>query len=217
MKLSKETIGILKNFSGINSNLFIKSGSNISTISVGKSLVAMATVPEQFTQEFGIYDLSEFLGLVSLFEDPEITFDEDYLTIGSGNHTIRYYSADEGVLVYPKKTPDLPEAEFTFTLTESDISKITKTASVLKTSDFAFVADGKQIKAIVKDKSSKTANSFELVIGETTDTYKISLNIENFKVIPANFTVGIINRRMMNMVADNLSYIVAIETDSVFE
>ena len=40
MKLSSETISVLKNFSTINQNLMVKSGSNICTMSAMKNIVA---------------------------------------------------------------------------------------------------------------------------------------------------------------------------------
>ena len=73
MKLSKETVGLFKNFAGINSNLLLKSGNKLSTISAQKNVMADSTVTETFP-DFGIYDLNEFLGAMSLFEDPELEF-----------------------------------------------------------------------------------------------------------------------------------------------
>ena len=67
MKLSNGTINVLKNFSTINQNLVIKEGSDISTMSAMKNIVAKAKVEEAFTKEFAIYDLNEFLSALSLF------------------------------------------------------------------------------------------------------------------------------------------------------
>ena len=66
MKLSNETLELLKNFSTINQNLLIKAGNTISTMSAMKNIVAKADVAETFTQEVAIYDLNEFLSAVSL-------------------------------------------------------------------------------------------------------------------------------------------------------
>ena len=70
MILSNETQDVLKNFSTINQNLVIKAGSNITTMSAMKNIVAKATVIEDFPKDFAIYDLNEFLAAVSLFEIP---------------------------------------------------------------------------------------------------------------------------------------------------
>ena len=72
MKLSNETVSVLKNFSTINQNLVNKSGNKIATMSAMKNIVAKAEVLEEFPQEFAIYDLNEFLSAISLFSKPEL-------------------------------------------------------------------------------------------------------------------------------------------------
>ena len=81
MKLSKETLSLVKNFSGISSNLLLKQGNTLNTISAQKNVMASTTVSESFPQEFGIYDLNEFLGALTLFEDPELDFRDKYVNI----------------------------------------------------------------------------------------------------------------------------------------
>ena len=69
MKLSNHTTSVLKNFATINQNLVIKEGNEMSTMSAMKNIVARATVEETFPKEIAIYDLNEFLGALSLFEN----------------------------------------------------------------------------------------------------------------------------------------------------
>ena len=80
-KLSKETLAILKNYSQINSNLLVKEGNVINTISPAKNIVSESVVTENFEVEFGIWDLSKLLGTISLFEDPEFEFGEKSMII----------------------------------------------------------------------------------------------------------------------------------------
>ena len=65
MKLSKETIEVLKNFSGINQSIVVKEGNKLKTVNSLKNILAHATVEEDFPKEFAIYDLTRFLGLIS--------------------------------------------------------------------------------------------------------------------------------------------------------
>ena len=81
MKLSKETVGIFKNFAGINSNLLLKQGNKIATISAQKNVMSDTVVTETFPSDFGIYDLNEFLGAMSLFDDPELDFYKEILDL----------------------------------------------------------------------------------------------------------------------------------------
>jgi hypothetical protein len=44
--ISKDTLNILKNFSGINSNLYVKPGSKLTTMSPTKNIMAEVEVEE---------------------------------------------------------------------------------------------------------------------------------------------------------------------------
>ena len=77
MKISKETIEVLKNFSAINPNLVIKEGNNLSTIADAKNIMASVVVKESFDSEVGIYDLNEFLSALNLIDDPDLNFGEN--------------------------------------------------------------------------------------------------------------------------------------------
>ena len=69
MKLSDKTINLLKNFSTINQSILFKQGSRLRTISVMKNILAEATITEELPQDFGIYDLGQFLNCL-LYTSP---------------------------------------------------------------------------------------------------------------------------------------------------
>ena len=81
MQISSETLNILKNYSSICSNLYVKPGNKIRSLAPTMNVMAEATVPEDFPVEFGIYDLSQFLSTVSLFKDPNFDFQEKMVVI----------------------------------------------------------------------------------------------------------------------------------------
>ena len=83
MKLNENTKDILKNFSEINTNILIKPGNQLATISTMRNIFAKATISESFEKEFGIYDLNEFLSVVSSLNKPEITLQDKFMTIAS--------------------------------------------------------------------------------------------------------------------------------------
>mgnify|MGYP003344723016 CR=1 FL=1 len=135
MKLSKETLALLKNFAGINSNLLLKDGGKLSTISAQKNIMASASVTESLPSEFGIYDLNEFLGALSLFDDPELTFTDKFVTMKEGAAHIKYYAADKSVLSYPQKDITFPSSDIDFNLPSATLTQIIRTASVLRASE----------------------------------------------------------------------------------
>jgi hypothetical protein len=88
MKLSTNTLSVLKNFSIINEGIYVKKGNVVETISKQKNILARAELPESFDNEFGIYDLNKFLGVISLQKDnPEIEFDDKHTQRWGGGFT----------------------------------------------------------------------------------------------------------------------------------
>ena len=78
MKLSNDTIEILKNFSQINQSIAVEAGHKLRTFSVAENILAEANVTEAFPQDFAIYDLSEFLGNMSLMVGADMQFGAEH-------------------------------------------------------------------------------------------------------------------------------------------
>jgi len=219
MQLSKETLNKLKNFAEINQNLLIKPGPNLTTLSNGKTVMATAVVTEDFgvtERGFGIYDLNEFLGIVSLFETPDLSFSEKYVTISEGKTSIKYFAADQNVLTFPTKELVFPTPEIEFTMTSNILQSIRKVAAVLKTSDISIVGDGAEIKFQAGDKKNATANAYSSIIGETDKEFVVNLKVDNIKLLPGDYNVQISSKKICKFSNDDLVYFIAAESDSTF-
>jgi len=217
MKLSKETVGLIKNFAGINSNLLLKSGNKLATISAQKNVMADAVVTETFP-DFGIYDLNEFLGAMSLFEDPELTFSDKWVTIEQGGSSIKYFAADASVLTAPQKAITFPDPEIEFNMSATMLSMIQRTASVLRSSDVSIVGDGSTMSVVVGDKKNATGNSYNATVGASEKKFKVNLKVENLKMIPGDYAVSVSSKKISRFKgAGDLVYYVAVEADSTFE
>lgn len=217
MKLSKETVGLIKNFAGINSNLLLKSGNKLATISAQKNVMADAVVTESFP-DFGIYDLNEFLGAMSLFEDPELTFNDKWVTIEQGGNSIKYFAADASVLTAPQKAITFPDPEIEFNMSATMLSMIQRTASVLRASDVSIVGDGSTMSVVVGDKKNATGNSYNSTVGASDKKFKVNLKVENLKMIPGDYAVSVSSKKISRFKgAGDLVYYVAVEADSSFE
>ena len=133
MKISTETLNILKNFSTINSSLVVKQGNTIRTISPAKNILAKFECPENFINDFAVYDLNEFLGGLSLFKDPDFDFtDPSCLLIKSGKSKVKYFFSDPSVITAPpEKDIVLPTVDVEFTLTEEVLSSLLRAASAV--------------------------------------------------------------------------------------
>ena len=92
MKLSDRTINLLKNFASINQSILFKQGNQLRTISVMKNILAEANIDEDFPQDFGVYDLSQFLNSLGLFQEPELNFTgQSYVNIKEGKQRSKYF------------------------------------------------------------------------------------------------------------------------------
>ena len=218
MKLSKDTVNLFKNFASINSNILLKSGNEISTISAQKNVMSDTTVTETFPREFGIYDLNEFLGAMSLFDDPELDFQEKYVTIKEGGNSIKYFAADASVLTVPTRKISFPDAEIEFTLTATMLNMIHRTASVLRATDLQIIGDGEKISVQVGDKKNLTGNSYSSHVGNTDKTFQANLKVENMKMLPGDYLVSISSKKISRVksTASELVYYVPVEADSTF-
>ena len=220
MKLSKDTLAIIKNYAAINSNLLLKPGNKLSTITAGLStIMSTVTVAETFDTQFGIYDVNEFLGVMSLFEDPDLEFSEKWVTISQGKGSIKYFGASENAMTVPKKDIIFPDAEVNFTLEANVYSMILKTAAILKSSDVAFIGDGSTISVVVADKKNATGNAYNYTLGTTTLNFRVNLKIENLKMLPGDYEASISSKKISRFKskAADLVYYVAVEADSTFE
>lgn len=220
MKLSKPTVALLKNFSAINGNLVIKPGNVLSTISAAKSIYAQATVPETFPLQFGIYDLNQFIVVLSLFEDPSIEFGEKFAIISEGNRKVKYFCADTEVLTYPVKEIKSPNADVEFFLSTDDLQMIMKTSSALGAGDVSFVGNNGVVTVVITDRKNSAANSFANQLGQVQggglDTFTANLKTENLKFVPGDYTVEISSKRAAIFTSGDVSYMVAMESDSTF-
>ena len=81
MELNENILTVLKNFSTINQNILIEEGNEIKTISEAKNVLAKAIVNQQFPKRFGVYDLNEFINVLSLVDTPNLEFQDNYINI----------------------------------------------------------------------------------------------------------------------------------------
>jgi hypothetical protein len=219
MELSKETLTLIKNFAAINGSIMLKAGTRLSTISEGKNVMAEATIAETLPIDFGIYDLNEFLNVVSLFQTTTLDFSEKHVLVSDGGSSrIKYFAAGEGVVKSAPTTIKFPGGDVEFTLEATQLAMIQRTSSVLKATDVSIVGEDGKLKVIVSDKKNDTSNAYEVVIGDTDETFKANLKIENLKMLPNDYQVSISKKKISRFkhTASDLTYYVAVEADSEF-
>ena len=220
MKLNQNTHDILKNFSLINTNILIKEGTELSTISTMRNIFAKATITESFEKEFGVYDLNQFLAVVSSTNKPELKLEDKFMTISAegSKSKVKYFYSDPSVIVAPTKEVNMPEADVTFNLTESNLKELLKMAAILATPDLALVGEkGGDVVLKVCDKKNDTSNKFDIVVGENaTADYTFYFKVENLKMISGDYDVSVSSKSISHFQNTKLpiQYWIALEPDS---
>jgi len=217
MKLSKDTLDTLKNFATINTNILVREGSTLSTISTGKNIFARAEITESFPREFAIYDLNGLLPLLTLMEDTDVNFGDESLKVTKGTSVFEYYYADPNIIVSaPDKSIEVDNF-FQFDLTKDDIDMIMKAAAITAAPMLSIVGDGSEVIMKVGDPSTPKSNSFRQVIGTTEVKFDARLAVENFKVIPGGYTVILSQKKFMFLESSkgDTKYWLALERSSV--
>jgi hypothetical protein len=194
MKLSNETLTVLKNFSGINQGIQFKKGSKLTTVSSGKTVLAQANLKDVFPQDFCVYDLNQFLSVNSLFKDSaELDFDDSNVIFKSGRSKVKYrMTAKEMIVTPPEKEITLPSVDCEFKLTQEDYEWILKTASVLSSPHIGVQSDGDTVEIITFDANDNSAHTNSIQVGEGNGKkYKIVFKTENMKLIPGTYDAKI--------------------------
>lgn len=215
IRISKSTLGILKNFSGINSNLLVRPGNKISTISPGKNMMAEAVVVEEFDTEFGIWDLNKFLGVLSLFNDPTLYFGEKSVEIEGPESKVRYYYSEPKLLTAPTKTVKMPESLTEFTIHQDTFAEMLKASSVLQLPQITFECDGASLNARLHDEEDSTSNTYVVNLGSCDENFESTIDIEHLRLLPGDYQVTISKgpvSEFKNLSVD-LTYWIALKSD----
>ena len=220
MKLSDNTLALLKNFAGINNSILVKQGNQLRTISVAKNILAEADISEEFPRDFAIYDLNQFLNGLSLHQDPDLDFtEESYLSIKEGKRRVKYFYADPNVIISPPdKAIQLPSQDVCFQLDSTSLEKLVKAAAVYQLPDLSVVGEAGVVKLVVRDKKNDTSNDFSVIVGETDEVFSFNFKVENIKILPGSYEV-VISRKLLSRfknTAFNVTYHIALEPDSTF-
>ena len=220
MKLSDNTLTILKNFARINNSILVKEGTKLRTISVAKNILAEADITEEFPRDFAIYDLNQFLNGLSLHADPDLDFKEDsYLSIREGKRRVKYFFADPNVIIAPpEKEINLPSQDVCFQLDSASLEKLVKAAAVYQLPDLSAIGEAGVVKLVVRDKKNDTSNEYAIVVGETDQEFTFNFKVENIKIIPGAYDV-VVSSKLLSQFTNtryNLTYYIALEPDSTF-
>jgi len=222
MKLSEHTQSVLKNYASINQNLVIKEGNELLTMSSMKNIVAKATVEETFPKELAIYDLNEFLAALSLFKNPILDFDEQFVTIKeeqSPSNSLKYFYSDPSVVQTPTNSITMPSEEVKFKLSNGDLSKMKRASAVINAPDMTLEKSDGVSSLVAKDKKNDTANNYSLDVETQGDgEFKFYFKVDNLKLMDGSYDVSISSKNISHFKSENtqVEYWIALEPESSY-
>ena len=189
MKLSDTTVGLLKNFAGINQNILIEEGKNIRTMSTMKNILASSPVAEEFPRDVGIYDLNEFLGVLSMAKDADIQFEDSHMTVSSGKTKIKYMYSDPSILTVPPQTFNAPEEDRMFRINKEELQSVLKASAVMQLPDITLVDRN----LTATDLKNTTSNNYtiELEGSFPLREHRLHWKADNLKMVPDSYRVGV--------------------------
>lgn len=218
MKLSPQTVTILQNFQTINSSIVIKEGNVIKTIAPTESIFAKAIVSDEFPRTFGIFELSKFLGILSLNKASELDFKDDHVVITQGKSKVKYGYCDPSLIVAPPdKDIKLGTPEVMFELSPEAIQSVMKAMQILGFSELEIKGEEGNLSLGTVNTKNSGSNIYSTDIGETSKTFSAIIEADKLKLIPSVYTVSISSRGLAHFKCNEVEYWIALSTKSKFE
>jgi len=215
--LSKTTLDVLKNYATINSSIVFRKGSTLRTISNAENILSKFTSEEVFPVDFAIYDLSQFLSGITLFDNPSLDFaSDDFVRIVGNGRSVKYYFSDPEITLKsaPEKNVNFPGSDIQFNLTEHDLLALQKASAVYSLPDLSVQSKDGKVQLVLKDKENDTSNTYKQAIaGTCTGDYSLDIKIENIRLLPGDYSVKVSKSLISewNNTTLDLTYYIALE------
>ena len=191
MKLSENTVTVLKNFSNINQNILVKEGDTLHTMSTMKNIIGRAKIEESFDRQFGIYDLNEFLGVMSLSKDADLVFDENFVRVKNGKSTVKYFFSDPSILVTIPEGFNPPETDCTFKINQTTLTDVAKACAILQLPDVVIRNEDNVGVLVATDLKNTTSHEYKVELDPIDFPADFHFKIDNLKMIAGDYDLSV--------------------------
>lgn len=217
MKLSENTLAILKNFSSINSGVVLQKGNVQKTISPEQTILVEAHLEDDMPETFGIYDLNQFLGNVTTLKSPELKFSSESVVMDDGDMQLNYYSCSPSLIISPPQGRDLvlKNVDVSFALSNNTLTKLLRLAAMNNLSHLTVIGKNGELRLQTHEKSNDTSNFASTKIDDYSGKdFVVSFKTENLRLIPDNYNVEIAIGGFAKFVnaSGKLTYFIALES-----
>lgn len=213
--MKSQTLRILENFASINSGMLFRQGNVLRVMNISQTVFASATVEDTFPKEFAIYDVPELLKAINLFDEFEVEYMNDYITIkGSGRSVKYHYSMPAVVVAPPAKNPaEITNPLLKFTLTSEMLDKINRSAAVLRLNELLLDGDKKEMVVFNRGDSG---NEYRIQLGDdAAGVGSAILSIANLKMLPVDYIVSVSDKMVefKSTSGNDLIYVIGRENE----
>jgi len=229
--INADTRNLLKQLKTVNNQMILANdtyGCNeFKSILFKANLGLVDDIPE----EFGIFDMTNFVSALELLEDPEVTFNPEtkVITAKDGNSTLQFLTSTpdslDNVQINPKLISSTVAADSVFEcqITEDHLKQVKKAQGVFKNFDTLWIdnTNGAEMKLGTKNSFSKSNNAFSIKLTDDINTkeFSISLPLESLMVLPdMDYTLRVKyneERDAYRVVLDNalLTFVLSLQKD----
>lgn len=194
MKLSQDTITVLKNFATINKSIMIDPGNALSTtLEFHQSVMAYAEVSETFDTSFPIFDLHQFLNIFAMFEDPDLRMVEGRKAIISEGKSVVNYTFAESHMIKTRMPTDIkPQRTVaSFEMKAHQLSSLIKAAAIMQLNDILVEGKNGKITIGALNANNSSSNTYKIEVGETDASFYALYQFANFRQLIRDYKVTI--------------------------
>jgi hypothetical protein len=172
--------------------------------------------------QFMIYHV--FLGILSTFRgfaEPTFAIEEKKLKIFADGRTVTFTCAAPDLVVSPpKKDPVInSDSVVSMKMTQKQLDEIRKAIGIMGFPEMIITGEDGKIILRGSDTKNPSSDKYDVVIGETDQTFSAVFKTENLKLIPGDYDVSIMwkdGQGLTHFNGSDVEYWVAIEKNSTF-
>jgi hypothetical protein len=231
MQLSKKSIEILRSFFTVNRGILFKPGKEVKTISVKGNILAKAVLDEEITQEFSVYDLNNFVDVLSISENASFSIDEKFIKLKNVRHddflgfdveTEALYRVTEvsNLVLPPKEDINFPEPEINVKFSKTLLGDMLSWSSRLDAPNIRVSSDGEFIYLGACDVKGEVVNkSVSKFANGNGDKFEFVFRVENLSMYPGHYSLSISSKGVSHWkcLEANVEYWITTEKDGFYQ
>lgn len=226
MKFSKETLEIITAISRINAKSPIngavfKKGNRIKARRYKSDMpVLYADIQDEIPRDFAVHDLPKFISLFSVLDDPELTFDDQYINFKSGKKKAKLrYVAEHLIENDPKffeREIKMPSIDFSCEVDGGTLKAIQDATSMFAAPQIAFIGDGNKMLLSTFNAKDPRSDKLEIEVAESNWNCNVIIDIALIQFIKRDYKVSISNKGLIEWKSDNITYYITASEKSKF-